>query len=148
MSDASSSSMPSLSALSSSKRTKILFETDPQSAFLPSADPAITQLAVYRRKRRNISQQHQQKEARGGGGSDSTALTLTVSHGADAAAAGSASALSATTSTTLATVGGPDSTQRDGRDSNFKSKGILVVRAIQRLLLVLMGLLSTWLACS
>jgi hypothetical protein len=42
----------STSAQNSLKRTRVLYDINPQAAFLPSVDPTIAQLAFQRRKRR------------------------------------------------------------------------------------------------
>lgn len=50
------SALASRSAEHSLKRSRMLFDVDPQAAFLPSADPTITQLSLARRKRRSRMQ--------------------------------------------------------------------------------------------
>mmetsp|Transcript_27245 Transcript_27245/g.65240 ORF Transcript_27245/g.65240 Transcript_27245/m.65240 type:complete len:468 (+) Transcript_27245:163-1566(+) len=114
--------MASLSASSSSKRTKILYETDPSSAFVPSVDPTIAQMAVNRRKRNRVVVEQQQASA---DGVSTTALALasgTPSAATTVTAVGGRMA----SSTALTTVGGDSNQQRDGSGSDVKNKGILV----------------------
>ena len=115
--------MASLSASSSSKRTKILYETDPLSAFVPSVDPVITQMAINRRKRYRVVDEQQQASA---DGVSTTALALTTGT-SSAAATTPVGGGRMPTSTALTTVGGDSNRQPGGSGSDVKGKGILVV---------------------
>jgi len=59
---ASSSSIAARSAENSLKRARILYDVNPQAAFLPTVDPTILQASINRRKRRLQPQQRQQRQ--------------------------------------------------------------------------------------
>ena len=73
------------SAENSLKRTRVLYDVNPQAAFLPSVDPTVAQLAFQRRKRRpQLDSLHKESAA------NSMALSLQVSTSANAAESSSA----------------------------------------------------------
>jgi hypothetical protein len=59
--EASSSSLAALSAQQSLKRSRVLYDVNPQTTFLPGVDPTILQASINRRKRRVQPQQQQQQ---------------------------------------------------------------------------------------
>jgi hypothetical protein len=62
----SSRSYSSLSAKNSLKRSRVLYAMNPQTAFIPTADPTIVNDSINRRKQR-VSRHHQQIDHRGNG---------------------------------------------------------------------------------
>jgi hypothetical protein len=106
--EASSSSLAALSALNSLKRSRVLYDVNPQAAFLPGVDPTILQASINRRKRRVQPQQQQQQT--------SNALAL-VSEG-----------MKPLPSSSSALIRAGDATENSS--SNSKPTGILVVRFV------------------
>jgi hypothetical protein len=58
----------SLSAKNSLKRSRILYATNPHTAFIPTTDPTILQNSIDRRKRRIIRNQIHNRQKSGGDG--------------------------------------------------------------------------------
>lgn len=112
----SSSSLAALSAQNSLKRTRILYDVNPQAAFLPGVDPTILQASINRRKRR-VQPQHQQTQQQ----HTSTAVSL-VSEGIKPLPSSSNATNKNKPSTALILAG--DANQ----NANNKASGILVVR--------------------
>ena len=117
--------MVSLSASRSSKRTKVLYETDPSSAFVPPVDPVISQMAVNRRKRNRVVDDQQQASV---DGMSTTALALATGAPSSTSTATAGGQGRMASSMVLTTVGGDSSQPRSGSGSAIKGKGILVVR--------------------
>ena len=112
----SSSSLAALSAQNSLKRTRILYDVNPQAAFLPGVDPTILQASINRRKRR-VQPQHQQTQQQ----QTRTAVSL-VSEGIKPLPSSSNATNKNKPSTALILAG--DANQ----NANNKASGILVVR--------------------
>ena len=110
----SSSSLAPKSAQNSLKRSRILYDVNPQAAFLPTADPTIVQASINRRKRRVQPQQHLEKQRE-----NSNAIVL-VTEGASSSTTANKSAPS------QALVPAVNGNANDANDD--KGKGILVVR--------------------
>lgn len=112
------SSLAAKSASHSLKRSRILYDVNAQSAFLPAVDPAIMALSVARRKRRI-----QPNVTRGSVGS-STALAL-VADSEMGMRPGTSTSGAATTSTALIRTDDPATVSGEQ-----KPGGILVVRRL------------------
>lgn len=114
------STLAAKSALHSTKRARILYDVNPHTAFLPSADPVITASSIARRRRRLPPT----AVAHHGGAKSSTALTVMTDSTKGVLPDGRQAAPN--TSTALI---------RTGDDSNQgseepKAGGILVVRGV------------------
>lgn len=115
-----SSSIESISAQNSLKRSRILHDVNPQSAFVPMSDPSLLQASINRRKRRVKPKQQQQQGTSSNalalisdGTSDNTMKPITPGTQADNRATSSA--------LVLADQGGNDETTQ-------QNSGILTVR--------------------
>ena len=109
------------SAENSLKRTRVLYDVNPQAAFLPSVDPTVAQLAFQRRKRRpQLDSLHKESAA------NSMALSLQVSTSANAAESSSATMEPITRQqpNSLVAIGGDPATSSVNSDQN---KGILTL---------------------
>ena len=115
------STLAAKSALHSTKRARILYDVNPHSVFLPSADPSITAASIARRRRRLPKTLAHHRSSK-----SSTALTVVT----DSAMGISPNDRQPTTSTTASTA-----LIRTGEDSHQASDepkpgGILVVRCV------------------
>ena len=116
------SDLAALSARNSLKRSRVLFAVNPQSAFIPSEDPTITQAALNRRKRRVAAQQQPNSHA-----NQSNALVVATSQENDAGL--QMKPVSRVDNSTALTISG--STEKidsnDNSNNSNKGGGILVV---------------------
>jgi len=115
------SSLAALSAKNSLKRTRLIFDVNPTSVFLPSTDPLIEQAAINRRKRRPVI-----KTAEIGSMEDSTlskdSMSLALITNGDASSAPSKSGGAADTSNVLALKTDGDDATKPGSILNKKRK--------------------------
>ncbi len=119
MEDASGiSAQASLSAKSSLKRTRILYATNPQTAFLPTTDPVILQRSIDRRKRKVIRNEIDHKQSANKG-------TLALITTNDKESSLRMDPVPAKSSTTLAIHGEP--TKKKVGTNDNPGGGILVV---------------------
>jgi hypothetical protein len=110
------SSLAAKSAQHSLKRSRILYDVNPQATFLPTVDPTILNASIARRKRRIQPQLRQNQQESG----SSNALSLVSENGSMKPLSSSASANP--TNTALAVAGGAN----DNLDQQ-KPEGILTV---------------------
>lgn len=98
----------------------MLFDVNPQAAFLPSVDPTIKEASIARRRRRI----HPGKAASQGNGKNdhSGALTVVAGSGNDTTTATGTTGGSTTASTALTRTDNSDAASNEGKG------GILVVR--------------------
>jgi hypothetical protein len=131
----SSRSYSSLSAKSSLKRSRVLYAMNPQTAFIPTADPTILNDSINRRKQR-VSRHHQQIDHRGNG-----TLAIVAEYPANGASSINnnthqmkplSSSLSSSSVTSSAMAIQKSNVTRKGEEKNTtndnKGGGILVVR--------------------
>ena len=131
----SSITYSSLSAKSSLKRSRVLYAMNPQTAFIPTADPTILNDSINRRKQR-VSRHYQQIDHRGNG-----TLAIVADYPANGASSINnntlqmkplSSSLSSSSVTSSAMAIQKSNVTRKGEERNTtndnKSGGILVVR--------------------
>jgi len=97
----------------------MLYEINPQTAFLPTVDPNIRAMSVARRRRKR--QSHSQSQPQTGKNSDSTALAIVSDSVSSGAAAGGSKIGGTQTSTALIL------TQGESTSDGPAKGGILVV---------------------
>ena len=108
------------SAENSLKRTRVLYDVNPQAAFLPSVDPTVAQLAFQRRKRRpQLDSLHKESAP------NSMALSLQVSTSANAeSSSATMEPITRQQPNSLVAIGGDPATSSVNSDQN---KGILTL---------------------
>jgi hypothetical protein len=113
----STGSLAALSAHTSLKRARVLFDVNPYAAFVPTTDPIVAQASLERRIRRSQPPQQQQHLGLNHpGGSSSQALAVISTDGTTTAPS------SSKVSSSTLTIHREDESTTDG-----KSSGILVV---------------------
>lgn len=115
------SSIDSISAQNSVKRSRILYDVTAETAFLPTTDPTILQASIARRKRR-LQPKLQQNQAK-----TSNALTLVTDDSNTMRPITPATQTNATTSSALVLTDEPNS----GAEKPQAASGILVVRSMK-----------------
>ena len=115
------SSIESISAQNSVKRSRILYDVTAETTFLPTTDPTILQASIARRKRR-IQPKLQQNQAK-----TSNALTLVTDDSSTMRPITPGTQTNAATSSALALTDEPNS----GAGKPQAASGILVVRSMK-----------------
>ncbi len=123
------SAASSISAKNSMKRARILYATNPQTAFLPATDPVILQRSIDRRKRKVI---RNQIDPRQNSGNALALITGTADNGNVALRMNPVSSTSSALAIQNPGEGTSEATKKKAPMNDNPGGGILVVRLLNR----------------